>query len=197
MKLPIKRLSYSRIGELADEFLTSFYPSLKLPIPIELIAEKGFGIEIVPVMNMKSDYDTDACLASSLRTIFIDYNCYLRYENRAKFSIAHEIAHVVLHSDIFESLEIKAEKDILKLSQNISEEDYSWLEFQAYAFAGHVLVPSKLLVAEYKKRLVVQVKDKSFEEVVPVFHELLDLFQVSGEVMLRRLQKEGLIQING
>jgi len=40
MNFHLKRLSYQSIGQLADDFLSQYYPRLSLPIPIEEIAEK-------------------------------------------------------------------------------------------------------------------------------------------------------------
>ena len=197
MSLPIKRLSYVKLGEIAEAFLKSYHPSLLIPIPIELIAERALGIELVPVIDMKKRFDAEACLASSLKTIFIDYRTYMNFENRARFSIAHEIAHIVLHAEIFISLNIKTESDIVKLSKKITEEEYDWLEFQAYSFAGHVLVPQKKLLQEVESRLG-KVPSYKFlpEEIFPISQELLETFNVSGEVLARRLQKDGIIRSN-
>ena len=79
MSLPIKRLSYVKIGEIVEDFLKKYHPSLSVPIPIELIAEKELGIELIPVIDMKKRFDVEACLASSLTTIFIDYGMYMNF----------------------------------------------------------------------------------------------------------------------
>lgn len=197
MTLSIKRLSYAILGEISHGFLVSHHSSLKLPIPIELIAEKSLGIELVPVIDLKKRFDVEACLSSSLTAIFIDYKMYMEYENRSRFSIAHEIGHLVLHSEIFKNLNIKSELDVLNLSKNIKEEDYGWLEYQAYSFAGHVLVPQGKLLEEVEKRLGKITPNKFLpEEIFPISQELLDVFNVSGEVLSRRLQKASIIRIN-
>ena len=190
LKHPV--FAYSQVAEVAEKFLVNYYPSLLLPIPIEVIAERDLGINIIPVCNMKQNYDIDACLDSSLRRIFIDMDKYMKYENRSRFSIAHEIGHLVLHRGIFTKLNIRTEEDILNLTANTNEEEYSWLQHQANWFAGLVLVPRKKLIEAIQNRSKKTVVSMSFEELLPIFPDLENEFQVSGEVLIRRLEKEGI-----
>ena len=195
MKLNLPRLSDGKIGEIAQKFLEKNHPTFKLPIPIEEIAESKLDIEIIPVKRLKKDYDVDGCLVSSLSRIFIDFDLYMDQENRTRFTLAHEIGHLILHYEIFQELKIKTESDLYKLTENTSNEDYKWLEYQAYSFAGHVLVPSTLLVSEIKTRLTIKSQGEvSAEDLYPIFPELIEKFNVSGEVLLRRLQKVGLVK---
>jgi Zn-dependent peptidase ImmA (M78 family) len=194
MSLPIQRLSYNKIGQIADEFLASRYPSLVLPIPIEEIAEQKLKLKIIQQVNLKSEYDIDGFLASDLNTIFLDLNMYWNFANRAKFTIAHEIGHIVLHGEIFKKLEINSVEKLNEMSVKLTEEEYGWLEYQAYSFASQVLVPKKLLFSELKKKLGKIPSLEAPETFAPIAQELLDTFQVSGEVILRRLQREGIIK---
>ncbi|MBU2051731.1 ImmA/IrrE family metallo-endopeptidase [Patescibacteria group bacterium] len=197
MKLNLRRLTDFKIGEIAQKFLEQHHPSLSLPIPIEEIAESKLNIEIIPIKTLKQDFDIDGCLDSTLSRIFIDFDLYINQENRTRFTIAHEVGHLALHWEIFNSLEIKSQTDLYKLVDNISNEDYKWLEYQAYSFAGHILVPTQLLTHEIKSRLPIsQTGEVSAEDLYPVFPELIEKFNVSGEVLLRRLQKVGLVNNN-
>lgn len=195
MKLNLQRFSYPKIGTLADNFLKKYNPSFSLPIPIEEIAEGKLNIKISPIKGLRQKHDVDGCLDSTLSTIFIDLDLYINNENRTRFTIAHETGHIILHSQIFSDLEIKTEEDIFKLTVNTTDEDYGWLEYQAYAFAGHVLVPKAALIQEVEKRLG-KISNKIFlpEEIFPISQELLEVFKVSGEVLSRRLGKEGIIK---
>lgn len=198
MKLKLEKLSYIKIGEIATSFLSQYHPDFSLPIPIEEIAEQQIDLEIIPIKNLRTLSDVDGSLDSSLSKIFIDMDLYLNQENRTRFTIAHEIGHLVLHKDLFKNLNIQKPKDIYELSNNICEEDYGWLEYQAYTFAGHVLVPQRLLFLEVKKRLGDIPKKKFIPEMIfPISQELLDVFNVSGEVLSRRLQKENIISADG
>lgn len=197
MKLNLARLSDVKIGEIAAKFLDQYHPDLSLPIPIEEIAEAKLNLEIIPVKTLKQEFDVDGCLDSTLSKIFIDFDLYMNIENRTRFTIAHEIGHLILHREIFTSLGIDSQADLNKLMDNIDNEDYRWLEIQAHSFAGHVLVPTPLLIQEVKTRVAFKLGgDINPEDLYPVFPELIEKFNVSGEVLLRRLQKTGLVKNN-
>ncbi|OGW74408.1 MAG: hypothetical protein A3J72_09125 [Nitrospirae bacterium RIFCSPHIGHO2_02_FULL_40_19] len=108
MSLQIQRLSYQRIGQIADEFLSKYYPKLSLPIPIEEIAEQKLNLRIIQKMGLKKNYDVEGFLISDLSTIFLDFNMYLKYENRTRFTLAHEVGHLILHGEIFKKLNINS-----------------------------------------------------------------------------------------
>ena len=194
MKLNLPRLTYQQIGNIADQFLILNYPQLKLPIPIEQIAESKLNLKIYEEFNLKKDFDVESFLTSDLSTIFIDFDIYNKFENRARCSIAHEIGHLILHGKILSKLEINSTFKLGDFLNNVDEDEYGWLEYQAYSFANQVLVPNKLLLTEIK-RLVGYVPNQApLESILPLSEDLLEIFQVSGGLMLRRLQKEGIVE---
>ena len=194
MSLLIQRLSYQKIGQIANEFLVKYHPSLSLPIPIEEITEKKLGLKIFQEMNLKKDYDVDGFLTSDLTAIFIDFDLYMKYENRTRFTIGHEIGHLILHGQLFKRLNINSINDLNDFVEKITDEEYGWLEYQAYSFASHLLVPKDLLLAEIKKKIGKTPQLESPEVLAPIAQDLLEIFQVSGDVMLRRLEKEGVVR---
>lgn len=68
------------------------------------------------------------------------------------------------------------------------------MEIQAQTFAGLVLVPTNLLNEELVNRLGKVPVNEDLEIIQPVFNDLLSIFNVSGEVMIRRMVKEGIIK---
>ena len=196
MSLAPARLSYGKIGEIANQFLADFHPVLTLPVPIEEIAEAKLGLTISQEMNLKKDYDVDGFLTSDLTTIFIDFDLYMKHENRTRLTISHEIGHLIIHGKLFQELNINSIKDLNNIIEQVTDEDYRWLEYQAYSFAGQVLVPKQLLIKELQNRLGKIPSAETPEIILPILQDLLDVFQVSGEVMLRRLQKEGIVKVN-
>ena len=196
MSLPIQRLSYQKIGQIADQFLANYHPGLSLPIPIEEIAEQKLNLRIHEQMNLKKDYDVDGFLISDLTAIFIDFDLYMNFENRTRFTIAHEIGHRILHGKIFKQLNINSVDKLNELAIKITDDEYRWLEYQAYSFASQVLVPKDLLFAEIKKRIGKIPKLETPEVLATIAQDLLNIFQVSGEVMLRRLEKEKIVKSN-
>lgn len=179
---------------MANKFLTEFHPTNTLPVPIEEIAESKLNIEIVPISGMKKEFDADGCIDSSFKRIFIDFDIYMKYENRSRFTIGHEIGHLIIHRELFERLNILKPEDIYNLSTKISDDDYGWLEYQAYSFAGQVLVPKSLLETEIKKRLGMVPQNAQLETMFSIVQDLLNVFNVSGDVLLKRLQKEGIVR---
>jgi len=198
MNIPQKHqyLSYKKIGQMADEFLNNYHPSLSLPIPIEEIAEQKLKLKIIQKMNLKNDYDADRFLTSDLTTIFLDFNMYLKYEGRTRFTIAHEIGHLVLHKEVFQKLNINSVEKLNSISTKLTDEEYGWLEYQAYSFASQVLVPKELLINQLKKRLGRIPSREPLEILSPVVQDLPEIFKVSDAVILRRLQKEEIIKSN-
>lgn len=194
MNLSIQRLSYQKIGQIADEFLSKYHPKLLLPIPIEEIAEKRLGIKIFEEMDLKRNYDVDGVLISNLTSIFIDFDLYMNFENRARFTIAHEVGHCILHGEIFKKLNINSVEALNNLAAKITDEEYGWLEYQAYSFASQVLVPKSLLFETLKKRLGRVPSLETPEVLSTIIQDLPSIFQVSDAVILRRLQKEGIVR---
>ena len=197
MKLNLPRLSYLNIGKRAEIFLTEYHSSLSLPIPVEEIAELKLDLRIIPVKRLRRDFDIDGCLDSTLTRIFIDFDLYTQQENRTRFTIAHEIGHLILHQEIFQKLNIKNENDLYHLIESMDNEEYSWMEYQAYSFAGHLLVPKIKLIEEIKNKVAIGANENLTEEkLYPLIGDLIKIFNVSGEVLLRRLQKESLFKNN-
>lgn len=194
MIVPIQHLSYKKIGQIADEFLNNYHPGLSLPVPIEEIAEQKLMLKIIQKVNLKKEYDVDGFLASNLTTIFIDFNLYLNYENRTRFTIAHEIGHLVLHHELFKQLNINSVEALNQLAVKITDEEYGWLEYQAYSFASQVLVPKSLFFEALKKRLGRLPSQETPEVLSTIIQDLPGIFRVSDAVILRRLQKEGIVR---
>lgn len=195
MNFPIPRLSYKTIGQIADKFLEKHYPQISLPVPIEEIAEQNLKIKIIPIAKLKGDYDIDGFLTSNLNAIFLDLDIYLKYENRTRFTIAHEIGHLVLHGSLFQKFNINSIEKLNTFSDKLTNEEYGWIEYQAYSFASQVLVPTKQLFNEIKKKLDRIPTNEMPEVFSSIAQDLLQIFQVSGEVLLRRLQKEGILKL--
>ncbi len=74
---------------------------------------------------------------------------------RERFTIAHEIGHFCLQHDRYLHSETIVERDLLITSENGNRFNYERLEFQANAFASHLLLPKEVfeqIVAEYRTK---------------------------------------------
>jgi len=70
-------------------------------VNVEHIIEHSLGLDIIPVHGIRKFEKIDAYLKSDRSAIVVDIEQYMdvqnRYENRLRFSFAHEIGHYVLH----------------------------------------------------------------------------------------------------
>lgn len=189
-------LTLSEVTKAADSFLKFYYPTLIPPIPIEDIIELKMGIGLFVVPGIKLLLGIDAFIASDFTGITIDENSFVQFAERTRFSIAHEIGHLVLHKEWYKRNGPKNLEDYLTFHDRIDKEVYKHIEIQAHTFAGLVLVPTDLLLKELKTKIGKVPSNETPEILIPIAQDLLDTFKVSGEVIWRRLQKEGIIKTN-
>ncbi|MEK7577914.1 MAG: ImmA/IrrE family metallo-endopeptidase [Patescibacteria group bacterium] len=165
-----------------------------MPIPIEEIVELQMHIALVVVPGIKELLGIDAFISSDFSQITIDEYAYENYVERTKFSIAHEIGHSVMHAEWYKNNGPKNLDDYLTFHEKVSPEAYKYLEIQANTFAGLVLVPTNPLTTLLRTKLGRTPSNEDFSILVPIFQELLDVFQVSGDMLLYRMQKEKLVK---
>lgn len=187
-------LSLADVNCKANEFLQKYNPSGALPIPIEEIIELQMHIALVVVPGIKELLGIDAFINSDFSQITIDEYAYENYAERTKFSIAHEIGHSIMHVEWFKNHGPKNLDDYLTFHERISPETYKYLEIQANTFAGLILVPTIPLASLLKAKLGHDPSNEDLSVLLPIFQELLDVFQVSGEMLLIRMQKEKLVK---
>jgi hypothetical protein len=140
----------------ADYVRSISWPSNKVPIEIEEVLWY-FKLQIDPIASLKGEGDVDALLTGDLTRIIVDMDEYMndRMLNRMRFSIAHELGHFILHKNIYQSIKHTSIQEWIKFVQCIPEDQYAYIEQQAYEFAGRLLVPTDRLKQElhqaYKK----------------------------------------------
>lgn len=164
------------------------------------IAEFDLELEIRAITRLKEDADIDALLLGDWKTLIVDQQQYMdeRYLNRLRFSIAHELGHYVLHKTVYEQIPRASPDEWIFFMQAISDREYSLIEYQAYEFAGRLLVPLERLESEFEATL------KEAERSGLDRHRLGDAhlaypcnpiskcFEVSSDVIEKRLNRENL-----
>ncbi len=93
-------MNYNQIEQHAIDFLQAHDPDGTLPVPIELIVER-MGIDIVPVPGLKRGYDLEGFTSCDRQAIYVDEQEPFNYETRYRFTLAHEVGHVILHDYLF------------------------------------------------------------------------------------------------
>lgn len=182
------------VAAAADKFLKTYHPSNNLPVPIEEIVEIKMGIALYAIPGIKPLLGIDAFINSDFTQITVDENSLTAFTQRTRFSIAHEIGHSILHREWYEKHGPQNMEDYLTFPDRIDSKSYKYIEIQASTFAGLVLVPRNLLLDQLKLMLGRIPDHENPEILIPVANDLLDIFQVSGDVMLRRLEKEDIVK---
>jgi hypothetical protein len=122
-----------------------------VPIPIEAIVEFSMGLEIRPIRELRNRFGFEGSISSDLETILVDEDLLNRYVNHYRFTLAHEVGHLLLHSEQVRAIASETTADWKTAVQSIPPTDYSRMEFQAYEFAGCLLVPREPLLALYQQ----------------------------------------------
>jgi hypothetical protein len=187
------------IWKQADELRGRFLPQATLPVPALDIAEFDLGLELDPRANLRRAGDIDALLLGNLTTIVVDRDAFMdpSAENRLRFSVAHEIGHLILHGELYRRLRHANVEGWRQFIKDIPEREYGWLESHAYEFAGRFLVPPAPL-RESMNAAVGTARTAGFTEwdasgetaLGFVANHLCRQFGVSAEVIARRLRIE-------
>ncbi len=138
-------LGYGEIGERAYEFLRTYHPSFELPIPMEEIADLKLGLDIITKSNLLDNYRIDGFLTSDCTAIYLDETTYEKYYERCRFTIAHEIGHLVLHKQFYEEHRFGSIPEYIDFITSADRTVIDRFEIQGMLFAEQVLVPEQKL----------------------------------------------------
>jgi hypothetical protein len=197
-KLKVPQYSYGRLRRFAAEFLRKYNSQDAVPVPIEEIAEISLGLDIIPIPGLQRAFEVDGFIDSDLAAITVDQFVLENRPARYRFTLAHEIGHLYLHREIFEGIKFSSIEEWKKFQLQVCPEDYSWLEWQAYSFAGLVLVPPNHLKEEFEAceiRAKADGLSPGSEATLWYICEVLaSTFEVSREVIEKRTDKDGLFK---
>ncbi len=153
-KIIVLYLNNTKIEKEAELFRRKFWGD-NIPVDIEYIIDIKLKINVIPIPGFLRFANIDALMSSDWKSIYVDRDEYLdeRRHNRLRFSLAHEVAHSVLHKKIYTNFNIKNHKDYYKLNKDIPRKQYSYFETQANKFANYLLVPKKVLADKKNQAL--------------------------------------------
>ncbi len=198
MILDIPYLTYSDIGQRAQIFLAQYHPSLELPVPIEEIVNVKMGINIFPFPRLYKDHGLNGFLSRDRTTIYVDELQYDQFNEKYRFTLAHELGHYVLHQSCYENLPFESPDGYVKWRLSVTPEDISWFETHGDWFAGHVLVPTNRL-EEICLKVVSKYQEKfSKFKTIPddiwsyISNEVATYFEVNPPVVEIRIKKENI-----
>lgn len=171
---------YSFIEAKAEQLLCKL-SDVRLPIDLDLVAK---AIKVTLVAESLEDQVSGFFLSKDGKNT-IGYNS-THHSNRQRFTIAHEIGHMLLHSTKA-PLFIDQEKgeNIYYRNEHSSTGEFE-LEREANVFAAALLMPRNLIEREFYKHA----KNGSFNELSS---KLAETFGVSEQAMSFRLHNLGLV----
>lgn len=149
----IERLSYNFIRKAASDFLSERNRDSEIPVQVEEIAEFDLNLNIIPVNRLKADFETDGFISSCFKNLYVDQDSFEKNPSRYRFTIAHEIGHLVLHKDIFQHCKFDSIAEWKSFVSEMNAEQRDWLEYQGYVFAGCLLVPEAPLRVSFERVL--------------------------------------------
>jgi Zn-dependent peptidase ImmA (M78 family) len=191
-------------------FLETYDAERTLPVPIEEIVDLKLRLHIVATSGMRARLLLDGCTSKDFQSIFIDAELYNdpRLETRYRFTLAHEVGHLVLHRQILEKVSWSSPEEYKIFEDRLSEAERSKFEWQAYEFAGLLLVPPDQLtsVAQYWLPLVLSTveeakvhdltRDVYLGSAVDLWcTKIAPRFHVSARVIEKRLKSESLFDL--
>jgi len=146
-----------------------------IPVSVEKIA-RFLGIEI---RYVTLDDELSGMVFIKDKAVFVAVNA-LHHPNRQRFSIAHEIGHVVMHKSMLEG-KVHVDKGIKVLMRSgISSTGTVNEEVQANRFAAELLMPKDVLVAMLTDKIIDIDDDEPIED-------LARKFKVSKRAMEHRI----------
>jgi len=172
---------------------------LEPPVPIEEIVEFQFDLNIIPFPNLKRNSQIDGFLAFDCSAIYVDQYQLEHHPSRYRFTLAHELSHLILHKDIYREASIETLDDYIRWHEELDEYVRSAYEFQAMNLAGRILLPKTTFLSTCERHLS-PLRAQIPEEADPsLVCELLGAkvapeFAVSDEVTFRRLWRDGLCE---
>jgi len=120
-----------------------------------------------------------------------------RFTNRLRFSFAHELGHLFLHRDFYQSVVFESAAEWKEILLGLPDADYAFFEYQANEFAGRLLVPRDALIHEIadamevlkRNKLLDHIKADPYAVLSAISTRIGSTFGVSSEVIEKRVER--------
>ena len=192
----------AEIVRRAAEVLVDHDAHATVPVDIEEIIDVRYGINIYPRNGLMDRFRIDPFISHDLTEIVVDKRIYDQNPPvRYRFSLAHEFSHLILHEDIYRAMRFTTPEEWKHAMEDLADNDYRRLEWQADTFAGLLLVPPEPLRVrsiELRQKMIdgglnPDLLDRQGTD--RALRILGQLFQVSSHVVQIRLKNDGLWDI--
>jgi len=195
-------LPYDQIRLIAQKFLDKFHPKGDIPVAIENIIEFKLNIDIVPLPGLQDRIEVEGFISGDLKRIYVDQKVMEKYPHRYRFTLAHEVGHLLLHKKLFKKAKFDSVDEWKDFVRCIDPREYSFFELHAYDFAGLILVPTLELRKGFEYAIDLY-RSEGYDPRELVENEMAinyistwvaKKFDVSSYVIKKRLKREGLIK---
>lgn len=145
-----RRYTKAEIERTVAAILADAFPKgIRIPIDIDRLAQRHELVDDIASAELLEDRFKVAALLISKPNghfdIFVDEDTFNSYRARANFSIAHELGHIVLHSQICSNC--RSIEESMSLRRRIKHA-YYFIEGNANYFAGAILIPRRTLLGD-------------------------------------------------
>ncbi len=199
MPIYIPQLTYKQIEDAAAKCLAETHPDGTIPVPIEDIIDVGFGIDLVPTPKLEERFLAVAFITHDLKEIRVDDFVYRKQPYRLRFSLAHELGHLILHEAIYKQMAFKTPDEWKQAMTDLGSANYNRLEDQVDRFAGLLLCPPAQFRDHFAKVTgALAQAGKTFRDIPQEAQDyavkgLARTFDVSSGTIWYRLRDEHLI----
>ncbi|MGR3310427.1 MAG: ImmA/IrrE family metallo-endopeptidase [Candidatus Brocadiales bacterium] len=88
-------LTHEQIRTRAKLFLEKYHPEDSYPVPIEDIIEYQLKLDIIPIPGLRDYVEVEGFVSVVSGSISIDDYIYHKRPARCRFTLAHEIGHLI------------------------------------------------------------------------------------------------------
>ena len=196
-------LDNESIWRTADHFRLSkeLTDHVMPPIDVLHIVDVIMHFDVIDIPDLMAVLRMDAAIVPGEKTIYVDRDAIQGWERhdrwiekRLRFSVAHELGHLLLHREYQEGLHFA---DFDQFKRWIMEHRNNRLEDQADEFAGRFLVPPGILQEEYDHfQQKLAAADSSWHDIegmrAHLAKNIATRFGVNYQVIETRFAREGL-----
>ena len=181
---------------IADAFLAAHNREGVLPLPIETIVEFELGINIVPIPGLQDRIGTVGFITSDLTEIDIDLDVAERFSSRFRWTIAHEVGHVLLHRPLYEAQSFATPDEWKRWVAAIPDRLYRNLEIQANIIAAQILMPLPALTRCFEETIGRAAARGLDWRAGPdtIYRQMAKKFEVAPDSIKYALRNEGLAE---
>jgi Zn-dependent peptidase ImmA (M78 family) len=203
----LRFFSYEEIGRIAEEYTHRYGLDKAIPVDVDKLVDNILRINVIPFPSLYKNFEVNAFISNDFGKVYVDEYLYSNLERQYRFTLAHELGHMVLHSAYYKQYKIDSLASYVEFVSGIGEDDYKLIEAQANDFAGLFLVPAVALKENFREQAegIVRFissrfkglsKDKYLGQAVELIAQKLSpIFNVHYLPIQIRIERDGLTKL--